>query len=330
MLFIRRTARNVFIRSGRIDSLAEYIVDHFEGKIVTFEEGWKEVDEFQTLLFLTPAGLRKTRIEDAEKIIRVPVESSQILSELFSPEIHKMIENTQLGAGIIIVRVAGDGTALEKEMEEIYGAESMNIELAVSEGEANDTILLLTNTSLSRKLTEEDIIRVPLLIRQDHRTLYRDLRKQGAHLITQSLRDKKWYEMRINIYDAENHYEIHYERLQTAFSDLDIGMILGETWTRDHALVLMSVLAYQVRLFSLEPPEKIKRILMGLEFNSRGKRFVDMDLYYRNRKVGKNDKNVRKSINEPRVEIRDELINRLTPQAQQELQKLENIITGKE
>ena len=326
MLFIRRTARNIFIRSGSISMLSDYITENCNGEVVTFEKGWKEVDEFQTLLFLTPEGLEKTRVEDAEVIIKVPAEASQILSQLYNQDAYKMIQSAQLGAGIIIVRVAGNGEALEKELKEIYSSESMELEQAVAEGEAADTILIMTNTSLSRTITPPDIIRTPLLIRQDHRTLYSDLRKQGAHLITQSLQDKKWYEMRINIYDAENYYEIHYERLQIVFSDLDIGMILGESWTKDHALVLMSVLAYQVRLFSLEPPEKIKRILMGLEYTESDKRFVDMDLYYRNRKVGKNDKNVRKYKNESRREIRDELINLLTPRAKQQLKEQEAMI----
>ncbi len=205
-----------------------------------------------------------------------------------------MIETAQLGSGIILVRVIGDGSDIEKMFSEKYSAEYMkNIEQAVYEGEADDTIVLLTNTPLSKTLTSADIICTPMLIRKDNLSLYRDLRKQGARLLTQSLDERQWYEMRINIYDSADHYETHYERLFTVFSDLDVGMILGETWTRDHAMVLMSVLAYQVRLFSLEKPEKIKRILMGLEYNESGKRFVDMDLYYRNRKVSKNDKNVR-------------------------------------
>ena len=328
MLFIRRAARNIFIRSGSIDLLAEYITANCRGKVVTFEEGWKEVDEFQTLLFLTPEGLKKTRVEDAEKIIIVPSEAPQILAQLYNPAVYKMIEAAQLGAGIIIVRVAGDGSALESELKGNYSAESMSFEQAIADGEAEDTIILLTKTSLSRILTEADFIRSPLLIKQDHRTLFSELRKQGAHLITQSLSDKKWYEMRINIYDAENHYEIHYERLQTVFSDLDVGMILGETWTKDHAMVLMSVLAYQVRLFSLEPPEKIKRILMGLEYTASDRRFADMDLYYRNKKVGKNDKNVRKDKNETPLQIREELLNRLTPGALERLKQLDNMITG--
>ncbi|MDX9800728.1 MAG: hypothetical protein RBT69_05255 [Spirochaetia bacterium] len=323
MLFIRRTARNVFIRSDQIDSLSEYLVDNYNSEIVTFEEGWEEVEEFQTLLFLTPPGLTKTRTKDAEKILKVPIESSRILSELFIPEIKDKITMVQLGPGIIIVRVVGDGSSLEKSLKEEHNAQSMSLEQGICEGEADDTILLLTNTPLTMTISAKDLIRLPLLIREPSHSFYRKLRKEGAHLITQSLKDKQWYEMRINIYDSKNHYNIHYERLKVVISDLDTGIVLGESWTRDHALMLMSVLAYQIHMFSLEPPEKIKRILMGLEYNSSNKRFVDMDLYYRNRKISKNDKNVRKTKEESRMEIREELYKSLSNNALEQLRQLE-------
>lgn len=327
MLFIRKTVRNVFLRSDRINSLSEYLVKNCNGKITAFEEGWKESDEFQTLLFLTRPGLTKTRIEDAETIIKIPEESSQILAKLFNMDACSLVYSVQLGAGIIIARVIGDGSDLEKMLSDRYKAESIDFRQAISKGEADDSILVFTNSSLAGKLTPEELVGKPMLIKENYLQLYRDLRKQGARLITQSLKDKQWYEMRINIYDSADHYEEHYERLQIIFSDLDIGMILGESWTRDHAMVMMSVLAYQVRLFSMEPPEKIKRILMGMEYNSSGSRFADMDLYYRNRKVSKNDKNIRKSKNETFKEIRDDLYDKLTPAAVKQLVKLEESIS---
>ena len=56
MLFIRRGARNVFIRSKNISELAEYLTSHMKGKVLPFAEAWTEVNEFQTLLFVTPPG----------------------------------------------------------------------------------------------------------------------------------------------------------------------------------------------------------------------------------------------------------------------------------
>ncbi len=326
MLFIRRGARNIFIRSHDIGKVADCISSKLGGKTVSFEEGWTEVKEFQSIVFITPPGPSKTRVGDAERIIMVPCESSQLLAALFDNPCRDAIDSVQLGPGTILIRVAGDGTVLEEEFIEKYGARSMALDEAVSEGEVEDTVLMITNRSLSKVISLRELVRPPLLVRRSAPGLYWDLRAQGAHLVTQSLKDKQWYEMRINIFDAAEHYDIHYERLQTVLSDLDIGMILGEMWTKDHALALMSVLAYQVRLFTLEPPTNVKRILMGLEYNLHGRRFVDMDLYYRNRKVGKNDKDVRRTRTESRVELRDELYGRLSGEALEYLHELERPI----
>jgi hypothetical protein len=83
------------------------------------------------------------------------------------------------------------------------------------------------------------------------------------------------------------------------------------------------VLAYQVRLFTLTEPAAVKRILMALEADDHGKRFVDMDLYYRNRKVSKSDKGVRSAKTEGRKELRRELLGRLTPDAVRGLREIE-------
>jgi len=329
MLFIRRGARNVFIRSRFIPELADYLSSSMEGRVLPFNEAWTEVKELQSLLFITPPGPEKTLVADAEKIVMVPREASRVFAGFFNSGIRDLIENVQLGPGMILIRIVGDGVQLEEELKGKYGAPSMGLAEAISEGEADDTILMMTNKPLSKAVTLEELIRQPLLVREPTHQLYLDLRSQGAHLITQSLEDKQWYEMRINIYDADDHYEVHYERLQAVLSEFDIGMILGETWTRDHALALMSVLAYQVRLFTPEPPERIKRILMGLEYDLRGRRFVDMDLYYRNRKVGKNDKRVRKARTETRPEIRDELYRSLSQDTLKYLQRLEEVLGKK-
>jgi len=326
MLFIRRGARNIFIRSNDIGRVADCISSKLGGKTVSFEEGWTEVREFQSIVFITPPGLSRTRVADAEQIVMVPCESSQLLVELFDKSCRDTVDTVQLGPGTILIRVVGDGAVLEDEFVEKYGARSMPLDEAISEGEIEDTVLIITNSSLSKSISLQEFTRLPLLVHQPTPELYWDLRSQGAHLITQSLEDKQWYEMRINIFDAAEHYDVHYERLQTVLSDLDIGMILGEMWTKDHALALMSVLAYQVRLFTLEPPAQMKRILMGMEYSRQGRRFVDMDLYYRNRKVGKNDKNVRRTRTENRIELRDELYRRLSKDALAYLHELERPI----
>ncbi|HDQ13721.1 MAG TPA: hypothetical protein ENN41_02770 [Sediminispirochaeta sp.] len=323
MLFIRRGPRCVFVRTDRVEELSEKIRKDLGGKESSFEEGLTESREFNTLLFLTPVGPTKTRVEDARRILFIPQDSSFVLSGLFKPAYQSLIHSLQLGPGLILLRILGNGEGVRRELENRYGAQGMGVAEAISEGEEADTIILLSRSSLNKVVSIDDFINEPLLIRRPLHELYWNLRGQAVRIITSSMESSQWYEMRINIYDAADHYEEHYERLVTTLADLDVGMILGESWTKDHALALMSVLAYQVRLFSLEEPKKMKRILMGLEYDPKGRRFVDMDLYYRNRKINKNDKGVRDPKTDSYHSLRKELRARLSESALSYLDKLE-------
>lgn len=327
MLFIRKGPRTLFIRSSDRERTAAYLRERYGACEVTFEEGITEAGEGESLVCITPEGLERTRVADAERIFAVPYEEARVAADLFSDEIRKSVQRVQLGPGLILLRVAGTGEAVTADLRERYTVEQLPIEEAVSEGEVDDTVLLLTGEALTKVIDMRQVITAPLLMRHSPRELYWQLRAQGVHLITKNLEKKEWYEMRINIYDAADFYEVHYQRLMLVLEDLDVGMVLGETWTKDHALALFSVLAYQVRLFTFETPAGVKRLLMALEYNERGKRFVDMDLYYRNRKINKNDKGVRLAKEESHAALRQELLERLSPEAVEALHTLEKQLT---
>lgn len=76
---------------------------------------------------------------------------------------------------------------------------------------------------------------------------------------------------------------MHYKRLAIVLDNMDIGLILGEMWTKDYPRFMMSVLVYQIRLFTLLSPLKIKEILLGLEYAYDGTRIVDFDLICKNK-----------------------------------------------
>ena len=324
MLFIRRGPRCVFIRAAEPERLSQDISRELGGLSCSFEEGLTEAQEFHSLLFFTDPGIEKTCIEDAHTVVHVPNESSYILSRFFQDHLQERIANVQLGPGLILMRVVGSGEDLATELGEKYAGVPLELSTAISTGEVEDTVLLLTNASLSKVISIDDFIEKPILIRVPSHQLYWQLRSKGVHLITQSLEKKQWYEMRVNVYDSADYYEVHYERLMLVLSELDAGMVLAETWTKDHALALMSVLAYQVRLFSLDSPQKMKRLLMGLEYNTKGRRFVDMDLYYRNRKINKNDKGVRNYKVDTPKHLRAELFEKLSRETVEKLLALES------
>jgi hypothetical protein len=330
MIFIRNGPRFLFVRTDHRHAVERHAVERFGAVHYSFEDALGRAQENTTVLFLTPTGLEKTRVSDAESVMFVPVASSVFLSSLFQNALTPQVENVHLGPGLILLRVVGDGSPVIDELQNRYDGACAEFEEAIEAGEADDTIVSLSNHPINRVLDPNELIQPQILISKPAHELYVDLRNQGVRFITHSLDRKEWYELRINIYDASAKYEEHYQRLVLVLSDLNIGMILGESWTRDHALALFSVLAYQVRLFTLSEPSAVKRILMALEADDEGKRFVDMDLYYRNRKVSKHDKDVRGARTESRKELRRELLGRLTPDAVRGLREIEARIEAEE
>ena len=323
MIFIRNGPRFLFVRTDSRQEVERHAVERFSAVHYAFNDALARAQENTTILFFTRPGLTQTRVGDAESVMLVPVASSVFLASLFNHGLTGGVESVHLGPGMILLRVVGDGAQTLEELERRYDGVRADFEGAIEAGESEDTFVSLSNQPINRVVDTTALPQPQVLIHRPAHELYSELRNQGVHFITQSLDRQEWYEVRINIYDASAKYEEHYDRLVLALSDLNIGMILGESWTRDHALALFSVLAYQVRLFTLTEPINVKRILMGLEANDEGKRFVDMDLYYRNRKISKSDKGVRASKTEGRPDFRRELLGRLTPDAVRELRQIE-------
>lgn len=190
-----------------------------------------------------------------------------------------------LGPTIILMRSTGNREAMLSRLLKRFNGTRIDFNSALAAGDRNHSLLALTQNRLSQSVGEEDIFHSTLLIPQPGVRVLDSLRSEALVYITETLESHEWYELRINIFDSSERYDLHYRRLRTVLSALDLGMILGERWTEDHALALMSVLAFQVRLFTLSEPSEVKSVLVGLEYDDEGNRLVDMDLYYRNRKV---------------------------------------------
>lgn len=323
MLFIRKGPGLLFVRTEHEEEITSILTETYGGRQRSFMEALTEAREAETIIFITPPGKDRTCVSDASVIIHSEQSTSAVMAILFQNKLHTKTDTVHLGPGIILLRVVGEVEAVKEELTGELDAREMEIEEAIRSGESEDTILLLTNRSLTRALSYEDIIPSPLLISSPVHSLYWDLRSRGVYFVTGSTEASQWNELRINIYDAADYYEIHHKRLMLALADLDIGLVLGETWTKDHALALLSVLAYQVRLFTLEKPEKIKRILMALEYDENGKRFVDMDVYYRNRKIDKTSKAVRLEKGKTRLDLRNEIFSRLSEKTVEEIREKE-------
>lgn len=302
MIFIRMSSRLLFLRTAMHRQLEEYLKKRLKGKKVTLEDALAKTSEESSLVFITPPGLTATRVEDAISILHIALSTSVIMMQIVNDGKADLLARAQMGPGLLIMRIPNKGQTIIQRIKDEYNGSILPFDEGIGRGESEDTLIAFTDKPINRYAAS--IRKDPpfLLVNVPVTRMQGNLRRDAIRYITESLTDTQWYEYRINIYDARGHFMEQLERLMLALSDLEAGFVLAQRWTRDHALVLYSVTAYQVRIFSLLPPEGMKGLLVGLEYDSRGRRFVDMDLYYRNKKVEfvSLEKGIRKS-ERPRV-----------------------------
>ncbi len=284
MLLFRMGPRYLFLRTESIDETTNFLTDNLNGEIVEFREGFDNATEHCTLCFITDINHEKTYVEDAKKIVLIRNSgSSAILSAFISSHECNLLNKVDMGPASIVMRVPGNEKKVIEKCKEIFGGNEVSMVDAIGIGERNDTVIAFTKKELTGPVA--DFVETKLLIPQPVRKVQERLRLEGLRLITQSLDDSQWYELRINIYDSYGKYEEHYNRMMFILSKLQLGMVLGESWTKDFAVILYSVMTYQVRLFTFFKPHEVKKVLMALEYTADGKRLVDFDLYYKTKKV---------------------------------------------
>ena len=326
MIFTRMSSRLLFLRTDRYRELEEYLVNSLGGRPITMENALAEASEDSSLVFLTPPGLKATRVEDALSVLHTPFSSSVILMRIINDGKAGLLERAQLGPGLLIMRIPEEGQSIIGRIKEEYDGSALSLNEGIGRGESEDTLIFFTTRSINRYTAYVSNNLPVLLVNVPVAEMQRNIRRDAVKYITQSLTDTEWYEYRVNIYDTEGSYMQHLERLMLVITDLELGFALGERWTRDHALALYSVTAYQVRIFSLLPPQRVKKILIGLEFDQQGRRFADMDLYYRNKKVEYNSLDA-KARKEGRAKLalamRGEVLDRLSEESRRRFSDME-------
>lgn len=283
MLLFRMGPRYLFIRSENINEITNFLEVSLNGEITDFQDGMERSSENCTLCFITGINHEKTYIEDAKKIVLINDVASVILSTIINSNACNLVRKIDMGPSSMAMRISGNEQKLIDKLKEVFTGKEVDWVDGIGLGEKDDTILAFTNKALNGPVN--DFLKTKLLIQQPSRVVRDRLRVEGLRFITQSLNDSQWYELRINIYDSTGKYKENYDRLMFILSKLEIGMILGESWTKDYAVILYWVMTYQVRLFTFFTPIEVKKLLMALEYTTDGKRLVDFDLYYKNKKV---------------------------------------------
>lgn len=285
MIFVRTGPRFLFLHTADTVGLKNLLLTELAGRPVDFNQAMEIASEDNTIIMVVPHAVTKAWVNDADYIVVVPFGSSVVLAKLINLQVAHLLKQAELGAGLLIQRLPFRSNNVIEMIKKDYHAHPLGLIEAINTGQSNDTIVVFTDAPLQKNVQLDKVIEPCLLIHQPIPQMYKELRREAVRYFTQGLDKSEWYEVRINIYDAADRYDIHARRVELVLEDLEAGLILGETWTKDHALALFSVVAYQIRLFTMIDPLELKTLLIGLEYDENGSRFVDIDVYYRSSKI---------------------------------------------
>lgn len=326
MILVRTGPRFLLLDGSDRKKISSRLETEFGVSESTFAGAFEDSKEGDTILIVVETEEEKEKIDESTPAILVKQGSSLVLLKLFnSREFQSIIDRVEMGPGFLIMKAPAPVEKIVEKVKKEYDALEVQLAEAIRGGRSEWSVLGFTESPLSRPIRTPDLLETNLLIEKELPTVYRELRRQAVKYITEELEEGVWHEIKINIYDSKEFYNIHYQRVAAVIEDLEIGLILGETWTVDHPFVLMSVPVFQVQLFTYLKPLDIKKIMMSLEYDADGTRVADIDLYYRNRKIQwlEIDKGKKKSRIDEGLVYREKLLSGLTAEAKDKLAALE-------
>jgi len=315
MNFVRSGPRYLFLKVKSPDLFCQRLSKKIKIKKLDFQTAIKLAAEESVIVFLSDYKNKSFKVEDSDLIIYMSLNSTALMAMILNQhELSQAVEKVTAGPGQLVMRIPEQGEKVFEEIIENYQAEEMSILEGIDKGNADSTIISFTDQPIKSRLKSLKKVRDNILVNKNSTLVFEELRRDAVRYITHGLEDHQWSELKINIYDSDELYELEYQRLITILSDLEAGIILGESWTKDHAFALFSITAYQVRLFTFLDPLEIKKILFSFEYNSNGERLVDYDLFNKSNKISWSE-----ILNDGKYHDRKELAFKYREQIMEEL-----------
>lgn len=326
---MRNGPRMLFVGTSKRERLIAYLIEHFNAEVMDIDVIFDASDEFHTLLYIVPSLRSRINKNEVTDAILVKEDVASFLCQLFSLTEEKLIDAIRPAPQTMIMRAIGDMALMIRNVQKDFGGVLGSYEMSVNEGNEHSTIIGLTDKPLNRSTCFGDMHHEFLRLEDQYAHIKRELKMHAFSYVNSSINNKNWYELEIRIFDSYSAYTLHYERLVEILDSLELGLVMGESWSKDYPRVLMPVEVYSLRFFTFIDPKVIKRILFGLEHLEDGMRVVDYDLYYKNKKVywkeafGVNAKNDRAT---EALISRNEVYDRLDVKTKEGLVKLEKEI----
>jgi len=276
----------VLIETHEEDKLQEFYGVSPEQGMFSLLDAFSFATEGETIVLITPDDHKVLRSSDDRYAVVIPDEPSVILSNLINSGMSAFVNKTKIVSRTIIMRTMGDMERVFDELQEDYHGIEGSIMEFINSNLEQGVIIALTDKSLNRQVTLGDIyMEKCLLINENYFTIFKELRSNALKYLNSGLGNKVWYEMDIRIYDMYGAFKLHFERLINVLTELEMGIVLGSSWSKDYPKMLLAVDVYSVRFFSFYEPHYIKKVLLGMEYVDDGTRIVDYDLYMGKKKI---------------------------------------------
>lgn len=326
---VRRGPKSLIIESNNVDQVKRYFRQELGAATkCDITSAFQAANEDYTIIFIVQKAAKIVKSNECMDILILQDEPDVILCKVLNNDIKNYITYSRIAPRIIFMRVFGDLNKIIDKIKEDNEYEKNNIINLLENYNDEGTIVAFTEKPLRRRVKMTDINEDALYIRQNYSSLIKTMRAHALRYLNAGLDNKDWYEIEIKIYDRYGAYELHYDRLLKILEGLELGVILGESWTKDYPRLFMAVGVYRVRFFTFYDPKYIKKILVGSEFLEDGMRIVDYDVYYNRKKINWTDvieDNLR-SKNLLSEKYRKEILNKIQKNDLNDIKSLEKEI----
>lgn len=283
---IRTGPKFLILESQHSDQLIDYFKYKFKAnKKEDFLNAFQEAGEEHTIIFIVKKANEIVKCSECMDILIINEDPDVILCAAMNNKIKEFISFSRIAPRVIVMRTFGDIEKIINKVREDYKCiEGSLIELLDNSNEKG-TIIAFAKNPINKLMTISDFYEKALCIEEKYSKLFKDMRMHALRYLNEGLGNKDWYEIEIKIYDRYSAYDLHYERLIKVLESLEMGIILGESWSKDYPRLFMAVGVYRVRFFTFYNPNYIKKMLVGLEYLDDGTRIVDYDIFYNRKKI---------------------------------------------
>lgn len=237
--------------------------------------------EGDTVVILTTEDESKRK-----KVFRTTIPTSEILCEIINKGCASCVKRVELAPPHIIMRLMGKhvDAAIDRVAHDFNArdAKSANIASNVME---RGVLVSFTPMPLNTFVHSRALHKRALLIDKPFGQLMAFLRATAQEYLGIATGSPDWNEIEMTIFDASGQYNLHYNRLITALSGLDAGLVTDEKWALERTLALRRSEIYTVRFYTPLPPSDVKKIAMALEYIDDGPRVVDIDVHFEGKKI---------------------------------------------